>query len=172
MMSRKIIYVFLLLLSSLTSPGLYAEQNLLQSGGKSFFAHDTRSERQIAQQSEFIVRAFVSKVTAAREQYDEKVNLVMSRVKLRLIESWKGTLPQELEIRSFGGFLNGFPYFSEAFPRFQEGEEVVLFLKKFRGGVFPVGHAAGKRTVKNQVMAETGETVSDLRNKILTDYLK
>ncbi len=133
---------------------------------------DFLSLKSITQRSQYICRARVLKVTAAREQYDPQANLVMSRIQIKILENWKGHLPQKADFRSFGGYLDGLPYFAEEFPRFHEGEEVILFLGDFLGGIFPVGHSAGKITVKDQIIEERGETVSDLKNKILTDFLK
>ncbi len=118
--------------------------------------------------SKYICHARVLSVKSQRERYDEKAELVMSRVRLQILENWKGNLESGTEIRSFGGILDGQPYYDlhGQFPHFQKDEEVILFLNDFNRGIFPVGHSLGKKIVKNKTVQETGQSLDVFRSEI------
>lgn len=122
--------------------------------------------KRLASKSDYICRARVLRVTAKREKYDEQAELVMSRIKLEILENWKGQLESGTEIRSFGGVIDGVSYVGSHFPRFFEGEEVVLFLANFEGGIFPVEHVRGKLSLKNGKIKEMKKDLKEFKHAI------
>lgn len=125
----------------------------------------------LSRRSDYIVHARVVHVTAARERYDDQLEMVMSRVTLDVLDSIKGNLRSGAEIRSFGGVLEGVPYLGSHFPRFNQGEELILFLAEFKGGIFPVGHASGCYVVKGKRIRETNQKLEEFKDEI-NDYLR
>jgi hypothetical protein len=61
-----------------------------------------------------------------------------------VIESWKGSLPTHITIRLLGGHVGELTSFVPGVPRFEPGDEAVLFLEATRAGDFSVtGWAQG-----------------------------
>jgi len=144
---------------SISNPSVSDLENALQP--------DVISIKDLTTNAEFVCRARVIKVAAARERYDPTMNLVMSRIQLAITENWKGKLPSTVEIRSFGGVLDGVPYFASELPQFHKNEEVILFLKNFEGGLFPVLHAQGKKTIEGSYIQGTQEKLGDFKDQVL-----
>lgn len=124
------------------------------------------SLKDVAQRANYICRATITDVRSAREQYDPQVNMVMSRVSINITKVYKGDPGTRMTFRAFGGELDGLPYYPSHFPQFHAGEDVILFLGDFNGGVFTVEHVAGKYTVINGRVTETGKTVEEFENEI------
>ncbi|HBF13768.1 MAG TPA: hypothetical protein DDW49_10375 [Deltaproteobacteria bacterium] len=115
----------------------------------------------LADKADYICHVKVHTVTSRYEVYDSQLEMVMSHVRLEILENIKGKLPTNVEIRSFGGEINGRQYTPEDFPEFHNGEELVLFLKNFQGGVFTVGHFNGKKEIINGKIKGTNFSVSE-----------
>jgi len=53
-------------------------------------------------------------------------------------QTWRGTLPAQIEVRLLGGTLGGITSTVSGVPRFSPGEEAVLFLERTPSGDFSV----------------------------------
>ncbi len=166
MKTARLILPFIFLLSGTLSCGQVTSRDNLATV-KVSSSEDILKD--LVKQSKYIVRARILSVQSQRERYDEQVEMVMSRIVIQVLDSWKGNLPRKAKIRSFGGVLDGVSYFDSegVFPRFEAGEEAILFLNDFTGGIFPVGHSAGKMTVIDGVVRQRGKTVNELKSAVL-----
>lgn len=120
-----------------------------------------------AKQSDYICRGTITSIKTSRQQLDAQINSVMSDVFIKITKTYKGNLGEEASIRAFGGYLDGTDYYSTDMPRFQVGEDTILFLSNFDGGIFTTNHSAGKLTIINNSILETGQTVQEFESLLL-----
>lgn len=126
------------------------------------------SLKDITKRANYICRATITGVRSAREQYDPQVNMVMSYVNINISKVYKGEPGRNMVFRAFGGELDGRPYYPSHFPQFHSGEDVILFLGDFNGGVFTVAHEAGKYTIVDGRILEIGKTIEEFENEIMS----
>jgi len=79
----------------------------------------------------------------ARESHWDRGE-IWTFTRFAVIESWKGSLPTHITIRLLGGHVGDLTSIVPGVPRFDPGDEVVLFLETTRAGDFSVtGWAQG-----------------------------
>jgi hypothetical protein len=91
----------------------------------------------------------------------------VTTVRLRALESIKGDIPagKEFEIRHFGGTVDGTEMLVIGSPRFNAGDEVVLFLTRdIGGGLETVDMAQGKIEVTRDAAGLEKLTRRDLES--------
>ena len=76
-----------------------------------------------------------------------KDGIAWTRVRLEVLEDWKGEGPERLELVQPGGFTGDFGTLVFGMPRFEQDEEVALFLVEDEGGQRVLGLSQGKFTV-------------------------
>jgi hypothetical protein len=69
---------------------------------------------------------------------DWEAGEIWTRTRFQTLETWKGALPAEFTVRLIGGQVGGIESIVSEVPRFQPGEEVVLFLDPSAGGSYGV----------------------------------
>jgi hypothetical protein len=74
----------------------------------------------------------------------------------RVIETWKGSAPPEIDVWMIGGHVGRIISYVPGAPRFRPGEEAVLFLEPTRTGEMSIT-AWGEGTFRVRVDAHTGE---------------
>lgn len=122
--------------------------------------------------ADYIVHGKVVEITARYEQFSQQATVIMSTIKIDIVENLKGDLTEEEVIKSFGGTLDGAVSYLSISPVFHQGDEIVLFLKKYGNELFPLYHQQGVFFVKDGfVSAFNGESVSELKKQI-KDNLK
>ncbi len=86
----------------------------------------------IISESELILKANVTSVTPLIAPNSAGQNIIYSDVTLDIQNFKKGTLPDsQMTLRVPGGFLSGLKLEVTSMPKFQSGETVILFLKKY-----------------------------------------
>ena len=106
------------------------------------------SFEQLVDQSGRIVRATIENIRPYADSYEGKT-IVRTEVTLNVLESIAGNVPTgELKIRMLGGEVAGLRLDVGAMPKFERGQEVVLFLHPRDGFICPtVGWGHGKYQV-------------------------
>lgn len=73
-----------------------------------------------------------------------KDGIAWTRVELEVVEAWKGERDQTIELVQPGGFTGDFGTLVFGMPRFEQGEEVAVFLTEQDGAPRVVGLSQGK----------------------------
>lgn len=105
------------------------------------------SVEQMTDASTYIVRGTVTAVWTELDDHGK----VWTRATLDVSQTFKGPdSPQELTIDALGGIHNGSAMIVHGTPRFSEGEDMLVFLDRIRGGerLTPVSMFMGKYTVR------------------------
>jgi hypothetical protein len=76
-----------------------------------------------------------------------KNGIAWTRVRLEVLEEWKGAGLERFELVQPGGFTGDFGTLVFGMPRFEQGEEVALFLSEDGGGQRVLGLSQGKFSV-------------------------
>ncbi|HWV37712.1 MAG TPA: hypothetical protein VN033_04450 [Vulgatibacter sp.] len=96
-------------------------------------------------------RVVTGRVVATEPRPSEDGRRISTVVTLQIDETWKGTPAEEVRILAMGGTLDGISQVVTGAARFEEGEEVVVFLRRLRTeeALFEVvGMAQGKLAVE------------------------
>ncbi len=93
------------------------------------------SLEQLTRSATFVVHGMVSEVEATE---DEKTGAISTLVRLRVEEALKGTGFGEVEVEVEGGRVGDRSMVIAGSPRFEIGEEVLLFLMRAPGGRYHV----------------------------------
>jgi hypothetical protein len=91
------------------------------------------SREELTAQSDFVVRATV---LSSRSGWNEDHSQIVTWTRLRVSEYLKGTGPQELVLRQFGGQVDGLESEIPGDARLVAGQHAVLFLRRGEGVVF------------------------------------
>jgi hypothetical protein len=100
----------------------------------------------LSQKADLVVRGTVLRQSAAWT----RAGRIVTATELAVKEAWKGTPPEHLTVRHWGGKVDDVGQQVAGEVDFQDGEEVVLFLAKTRltdGSYQVLGMAQGKFTV-------------------------
>lgn len=89
--------------------------------------------------------------------------------KFRLIESWKGSSPPEINVWMIGGQMGRIMSYVPGAPRFRPGEETVLFLEPMHAGEMSIT-AWGEGTFRVCFDARTGESFVTQDTAIAPEY--
>lgn len=84
------------------------------------------SIQELAREAEVVARGTV---VSTESRWSSDGRRIFTVVRLRVDEAWKGKPAEEVEIRVPGGSLDGIGQIVQGAARFQEGEEVVVFLQ-------------------------------------------
>jgi hypothetical protein len=82
---------------------------------------------ELIEQSDAVVQG---RVIHQQSRWDEQGRLIVTEATVRVDEFIVGKGPPVLKVRTFGGEVDGFHVEAVGFPRFNDGEEVILFLKR------------------------------------------
>ena len=88
---------------------------------------------ELARQADLVARG---KVLATESKRSSDGKRIYTTVTLEVREAWKGQAPRTVEIHVPGGTVDGIAQVVQGAPRFEEGEDVVVFLR-------PVAPVAG-----------------------------
>ena len=125
---------------------------------------------EMTDRADIIVYGRVTNVTGGMTKLDSKINVPISSIDLVVSDVWKGDETTKISFKSYGADIDGSSFYSEEFPRFVVGDHVVLFLKHFTKGLFPVAHIQGCYFVKNGQLVSGDRSVLEFKNMI-TDYM-
>jgi len=103
---------------------------------------------ELAQRSDRVV---MGRVVATEPRSSEDGRRITTVVTLQVEETWKGTAAEEVRILALGGTIEGISQVVTGAARFEEGEEVVVFLRRLRTEEplsEVVGMAQGKLSVE------------------------
>jgi hypothetical protein len=70
-----------------------------------------------------------AKVVEVRSAWDPQGRIILTDAILAVDESIVGLTEDRLSVRTFGGEVEGFVVEAAGFPRFEEGEELLVFLR-------------------------------------------
>jgi len=98
----------------------------------------------LAERAEWVVHARVV------DSESWKDGIAWTRVRLEVLDEWKGEGPERLELTQPGGFTGDFGTLVFGMPRFELGEEVALFLVGDVGAQRVLGLSQGKFSVDSQ----------------------
>lgn len=121
---------------------------LLAVGAASATTMIALSVDELAQRSDQVVKG---RVVATEPRSSEDGRRITTVVTLQVDETWKGTPADEVRILALGGTLDGISQVVTGAARFEEGEEVVVFLRRLRTEEplsEVVGMAQGKLSVE------------------------
>lgn len=110
------------------------------------------SDEELTARADAVVQAEVLDVESYR---DSRLHRVFTRVTLGVQQYLKGQGPDEVVVRVAGGVLGDLEYRVLGAPRFEPGEEVVLFLQARDEAASVIGMTQGKLRV---VTDDAGET--------------
>jgi hypothetical protein len=102
------------------------------------------SDQELVSRARVVVHATVTRVTA---EWDDKHTRVFTVVELTPLETLKGDAAPVVSLRLPGGTKDGIVTLVHGMPKFDEGEEVVLFVSEVHpatGVCVPVGLGQGK----------------------------
>lgn len=102
---------------------------------------------ELAQKSDMVV---VGRVISTEPRESEDGKRISTLVTLRVDQAWKGRPTEEVRILALGGTLEGISQVVMGAARFEDGEEVVVFLRSLRTAeplTEVVGMAQGKLSV-------------------------
>jgi hypothetical protein len=92
-------------------------------------------------QAEKIVRA---RVVAVQSNWNADRSFIFTEVTLDVLQQHKGSEPGRLMVRVPGGMVGGYRISADSMPRFQVGDEVLVFLTRWQDGALKVaGYAQG-----------------------------
>lgn len=91
----------------------------------------------------------LGKVERVQSRWTGDRRMIVTEITVRVAERWKGGQATEVTLLQPGGVVDGIGQVISGMPRFEAGEEVVLFLESQGGGRFLVaGLAQGKYRVE------------------------
>lgn len=91
------------------------------------------SRAQLVERSDFVVRA---SVVSQHSEWSPDRSQIVTLTRLRVATYYKGSGPQELTVRQFGGTVDGITSRVPGDGRLSQGQDVVLFLRRGEGVVF------------------------------------
>ena len=84
------------------------------------------------------------RVVSVSSDWNPNHSAIVSAADIAVDEAWKGTCPDRITVRTFGGRVGNVALEVEGAARFDVGEHVVLFLRRFDGAYTPYGMRFGK----------------------------
>jgi len=72
----------------------------------------------------------VGHVQEMKSSWTESGRIIVTDNEVRIDEVWVGSAPEKVSVRTFGGEVGGFLVEATGFPKFEENEHVILFLKR------------------------------------------
>ncbi|MBI5528741.1 MAG: hypothetical protein HY897_20620 [Deltaproteobacteria bacterium] len=100
--------------------------------------------KDLTDQAEAVV---LGTVTSTKAQWNEGKTKIVTLTTVKIGETVKGDLKGEVQIRTFGGEVDGLAQLVPGMPRFAKDQEVVLFLKSEDKAWHVVGLGQGKYEV-------------------------
>ena len=85
-----------------------------------------------------VVRAQVVRQTSSWAGGDPRSGLIFTVVELKLLEAWKGRAEASVRVQVPGGAVGEIGQISQGAAAFEDGEEVVIFLRRRAAGLFEV----------------------------------
>lgn len=80
----------------------------------------------------------VARVNFASSESRWENGTIWTITTVKVVETWKGDLPQEISVRLPGGRVGHLTSTVEGTPKFNRGDDAVVFLKRSRAGGFTV----------------------------------
>ena len=128
--------------------GMIAVGVLLATGAAHASTMVALSVEELAQRSDQVVKG---RVVALEPRASEDGKRISTVVTLQIDEVWKGAPAQDVRILALGGTMDGISQVVTGAAAFQDGEEVVVFLRRLRSAEplsEVVGMAQGKLSVE------------------------
>jgi len=118
----------------------------------------------LVSKAEIIVRGIVSKV---EPHWNEDKTMIYTTVTLSVQSYLKGeTTASQISIEVPGGTVDGLTLWVSDTPKFEEGQEVIVFLRKEYFQI--VGWFQGKYTIEDDMVVEKGVPVNQFIEQITT----
>ena len=86
-----------------------------------------KSVEQMTGEAQAVVLA---RVEGSRSAWDAANQRIYTYTLLRRVESWSGEAPEQLTVRTLGGEVDGIGMKVSGTPRFRQGEEIVVFVRR------------------------------------------
>ncbi len=126
---------------------------------------------ELVQESDYIVRAVVTSVTAKERTNPGRRTLIYSSIELEIKEAIVGTPPSPCILEVLGGSLAGREIYISGAPKFTVGEEAIFFvqgnhtqifpLARMMHGLYPILKEAS--TGREYVARSNGEAMTDVQ---------